>query len=51
MDEINDARLLSIAATRMSKFDESQLITQADINAEFGFTAESLAEVGEIEFE
>ena len=51
MDEINDARLLSIAAARMNKFDASKLISQADINAEFGFTAESLNEIGEIEFE
>ena len=51
MDEVNDARLLSLAATRMSNFDPSTLISQAAVDAEFGFTAESLAETGEIEFE
>ena len=51
MDEINDARLLSVAAARMNNFDASKLISQVDINAEFGFTTESLSEIGEIEFE
>lgn len=51
VDEINDARLLSVASARMSKFDSSKLISQADVNAEFGITAESLSKIGEIEFE
>ena len=51
MDEVNDARLLAVAATRMEKFDPSKLVSQAMVDAEFGFTKESLAEVGEIEFE
>ena len=51
MDEVNDARLLSIAAARMNNFDPSTLIPQEAIYAEFGITKESLAEIGEIEFE
>lgn len=51
MDELNDARLLSVASERMSKFDPSTLITQAEIDKEFGFKPENLAEVGKIEFE
>ena len=51
MDEVNDARLLSLAAVRMSRFDPSNLVSQAAVDAEFGFTAEKLAEAGEIEFE
>ena len=51
MDEVNDARLLSLAAARMSKFEPDTLVSQAAVDAEFGFTAENLAETGEIEFE
>ena len=50
-EEQDDITLLSIAQARMSNFDPSALISQAEIDAEFGFTPESLAEVGEIEFE
>lgn len=50
-EEQDDIALLSIAQARMSNFDPSALMSQAEIDAEFGFTPESLAEVGEIEFE
>lgn len=50
-DEQDDIALLSIAEARMSNFDPSALMSQAEIDTEFGFTSESLAEVGEIEFE
>lgn len=49
--EQDDIAFLSIAEERMKNFDPSELISQAEIDAEFGFTPESLAEVGEIEFE
>lgn len=51
MDEVNDARLLSLAAARMNHFDPATLVSQAAVDAEFGFTKEKLAEVEEIEFE
>jgi PHD/YefM family antitoxin component YafN of YafNO toxin-antitoxin module len=51
LDEVNDARLLAVAAARMEKFDPSKLISQAAVNAEFGFTDETLSDIGEIEFE
>ena len=51
MDEVNDARLLALATTRMNQFDASLLIPQATVDAEFGFTKEKLAEIEEIEFE
>ncbi len=51
MDEVNDARLLTLAVERMEKFDPSNLISQKAVDAEFGFTDENLADVGEIEFE
>lgn len=50
-EEQDDIALLNIAEERMSNFDPSTLISQAEINAEFGFTPKSLAEAGEIEFE
>lgn len=49
--EQDDIAFLSIAEERMKSFDPSALMSQAEIDAEFGFTPESLAEVGEIEFE
>lgn len=49
--EQDDIAFLSIAEERMKNFDPSALISQAEIDAEFGFASESLAEVGEIEFE
>lgn len=51
MDEVNDARLLALATTRMNHFDASLLVPQATVDAEFGFTKEKLAEIEEIEFE
>ena len=51
MDEVNDARLLALATTRMNQFDASLLVSQATVDAEFGFTKEKLAEIEEIEFE
>ena len=50
-EEQDDIALLSIARARLKNFDPSALMSQAEIDAEFGFTPESLAEVGEIEFE
>ena len=38
MDEVNDARLLSVAAARMNNFDPSTLVSQEAIYAEFGIT-------------
>lgn len=37
IDEVNDARLLSEAAARMSEFDPSSVISQEQVNKEFGF--------------
>ena len=50
-NEQDDIALLNIAKKRMKIFEPSTLISQAEIDTEFGFTPESLAEVGEIEFE
>ena len=51
LDEVNDARLLALATTRMNQFDSSLLVSQATVDAEFGFTKEKLSEIEEIEFE
>ena len=51
IDQIQDAQLLSIATARMSSFDPSLLITQADIDAEFGFSSKDLLDAEGIEFE
>ena len=51
MDEVNDARLLALATSRASHFDTSLLVSQAAVDAEFGFTKEKFAEIEEIEFE
>ncbi|MCD8223763.1 MAG: type II toxin-antitoxin system Phd/YefM family antitoxin [Clostridiales bacterium] len=45
MDEVNDARLLTVATERMASFDKSTLVTQDEIDREFGFTPENLAEI------
>lgn len=51
IDEINDARLLSVATERMSRFNPDNLISQAEIDREFGFTPEALAAADEVEIE
>lgn len=37
LDEVNDARLLTIASERMSHFDSSTVVTQDQVDQEFGF--------------
>jgi len=51
MDEVNDARLLSLANERMNKFDSSNLITSDKLYKELGITMEALDTIGEVEFE
>jgi PHD/YefM family antitoxin component YafN of YafNO toxin-antitoxin module len=51
MDEVNDARLLTLAAQRMEHFDPSMGLTQADVDAALGFSPDDLAGAEEIEFE
>ncbi|MCD7818549.1 MAG: type II toxin-antitoxin system Phd/YefM family antitoxin [Lachnospiraceae bacterium] len=42
MDEVNDARLLTIASERMAAFNPNTLVSQDEVDREFGFTAEDL---------
>ena len=51
MDELNDARLFVLASQRMSHFDTSTLINEADMDARLGITKDDLDSFGEVEFE
>ena len=51
MDEVNDARLLSIANERMQNFNPANLISSEDLYKELGITEEDLDTIGEVEFE
>ncbi|MGN0180370.1 MAG: type II toxin-antitoxin system Phd/YefM family antitoxin [Monoglobaceae bacterium] len=51
MDEVNDARLLSLANERMQKFNSSDLISAEDLYKELGITNEDLDAIGEVELE
>ncbi len=51
MDELEDARLLDIAMERMSHYDPDTLISQEEIDREFGFTPEMLKNLDEVEIE
>jgi len=51
LDEVNDARLLATAAKRMQHFDPSLIITQEQMDKEFGFTPADYADTDEVEFE
>lgn len=42
MDEVNDARLLAVASERMANFNPDTLVSQDEVDHEFGFTAEDL---------
>ena len=51
MDEVNDARLLTIATERMQHFDSAKVISQEEVDREFGFTPEDFADADEVEIE
>ena len=51
MDEVNDARLLSLANERMQNFDSENLISSEALYKELGITKEDLDAIGEVEFE
>ncbi len=51
MDEINDARLLAAASERMARFDGKTVISQEEVDREFGFKPEDYENVDEVEFE
>lgn len=51
MDEVNDARLLSLANERMQNFNSENLISSKDLYEELGITEDDLDSIGEVEFE
>lgn len=51
MDEVNDARLLTLANTRMQNFDKDNLVSVEKLYGELGITPKDLETVGEVEFE
>ena len=51
MDEVNDARLLSLANERMQNFNSENLISSETLYKELGITKEDLDAIGEVEFE
>ncbi len=51
MDEVNDARLLTLAIQRMEHYDPDTVIPADAVQREFGITDEELAEMDEVEFE
>ena len=51
IDEVNDAKLLAVAAERMANLDPDALITAEELYRELGITEEDLESVGEVEIE
>jgi PHD/YefM family antitoxin component YafN of YafNO toxin-antitoxin module len=49
MDEVNDARLLSLANERMANFDKSEIKTQDDVMNDLGITESDLEGYDEAE--
>ena len=51
MDEVNDARLLTVANARMQNFNKDSLVSGKELYEELGITKEDLDSIGEVEFE
>ena len=51
LDEVNDARLLASATQRMSNFNPDALISQEQVDQEFGFRPSDYEETDDVEFE
>ena len=51
MDEVNDARLMAIAAQRIEQFDPAKTVSGDALYAELGITKEDLDRCGEVEIE
>lgn len=51
MDEVNDARLLTLAVKRMENFNPNNTIPENQVMNELGITDEDLSDFDEAEFE
>ena len=51
MDELDDARLMLLAAERMKNHDSADIIPETDVLDMLGITEEDLDNAGEVEFD
>ena len=51
MDEVNDARLLTLAVKRMENFNPNNTIPEKQVMEELGISEEDLSDFDEVEFE
>ena len=51
MDEVNDARLLTLAVKRMENFNPNNTISEKQIMEELGVSDDDLSDFDEVEFE
>ena len=51
MDEVNDARLLTLAIERMNHFDPSVTLSQETVDTTLGFTSDDLSYCEEVDLE
>ena len=51
MDEVNDARLLTVANARMQNFNKDSLVSGKELYEELGITKEELDSIGKVEIE
>ena len=51
MNEVNDARLLTLAVKRMEKFNLEETIPEEQVMKDLGITDEDLSDFDEVEFE
>ena len=51
MDEVNDARLLTLAVKRMENFNPNNTISEKQVMEELGISEEDLSDFDEVEFE
>lgn len=51
MDEVNDARLMTIAAERMKNANINTMIPEAELNRQLGISEKDLSDFEEVELE
>jgi PHD/YefM family antitoxin component YafN of YafNO toxin-antitoxin module len=51
MDEVNDARMLTLATKRMAHYNPDSVISADEMNRRLGITDEDLADYNEVELE
>ena len=51
IDEVNDARLLTIATKRLENYNPDTVLSEEDINTRFGITSDDLVDFEEVEIE